>query len=112
VFGGHETTSESRGRRASGFSSSSSLNIDRVWSSGDFGYALVTYDNNSSSTFERVTIKCVALDSVVDKIAVNSRSFFAFEHGPIRPGFSDTVEIPVSLEGATMCSMRCRCSER
>ncbi|MDY6987948.1 MAG: hypothetical protein SWQ30_07805 [Thermodesulfobacteriota bacterium] len=112
VFWSDQTSSESRRAKASGYSSSSSLHTDRVWSSNDFGYALVTYTNNSSKTFESVTIKCVALDSAGNKLAVNSRSFLALEYGPIRPGFSDTIEIPVSLEGATMSSMRCRCLER
>ena len=89
-----------------------SLKIDRVWVDGDYGYALVTYINDTTSTFENaVTIKCIALDSKGNKININTRSFFAHEYGPIKPGFEGTLKVPVELHGASMKSMSCSCRE-
>lgn len=90
-----------------------SLNIDRVWVDGDYGYALVSYVNDSTSTFDKaVTIKCIALDPKGNKININRRSFFAYEYGPIKPGFEGTLKIPVELHGVSMKSMSCSCNER
>ena len=89
------------------------LKIDRVWTSGDYGYALVTYKNITSESFNSsVTIECTALDSRGNKININSRSFYAHEYGPIKPGFKGTLKIPVGLYGATMKSMECSCQQR
>lgn len=85
-----------------------SLKIDRVWADGDFGYALVSYTNDTKSTFKRaVTIKCTALDENSKKININTRSFFAHEYGPIKPGFEGTLKIPIDLHGIPMKSVSC-----
>ena len=90
-----------------------SLVIDRVWQSGDFGYALVTYTNKTNKTFaSAVTIKCIAFDSSGNRLGVNQRSFFAHDRGPIPPGFQDTVEVPINLHGSQMSSIECKCRER
>ena len=89
------------------------LEVDRVWNEGDFAYALVTYTNNTNKTYGTgVTIKCIAIGSNGKKINSNTRSFFAFEHGPIKPGFSDTLKVPVSLNGLSMKTVRCTALER
>lgn len=90
-----------------------SIKIDRVWISNSFGYALVSYLNDTKDTFSSVvTIKCVALDNQGKKININTRSFFVHDYGPIVPGFEGTLKIPVNLYGASMKSMSCSCYER
>jgi len=89
-----------------------SIKIDRVWEDGDFGYALVSYTNDTKSTFNRVvTIKCTALGKNDKKININTRSFFTHEYGPIKPGFEGTLKIPINLHGISMESMSCGCIE-
>lgn len=90
-----------------------SLEVDRVWQSEDFGYALVTYTNDTGKTFKNaVTIKCVAYDQGGKRVGVNTRSFFCFETGPIIPGFQDTLQIPIALHGATFHHVKCKAIER
>ncbi|MBC8378445.1 MAG: hypothetical protein H8E62_04650 [Planctomycetes bacterium] len=91
-------------------SSSGKLTIDRVW--GDPGatygaYALVTWKNTTSKTFQCVTIQAIALDSNKQKVGMNKRSFF--KHIP--PGFEGTLEIPIRLNGATFKSVSCKVIE-
>lgn len=89
------------------------ITIDRVWSDNGYGYALVTYKNNTNIAFKSVvTIKCTALDSDGNKININSRSFFSFEHGPINPGFEGTLKIPINLHGLKLNSISCGCLEQ
>ena len=95
-----------------GSANAGSLEIDRVWTEYDSGYALITYTNDTDATYKAVTIKCVALDSLNKKINSNKRSFYAHEYGPITPGFSDTLKIPVDLNGLDMESMNCNARER
>lgn len=87
-----------------------SLTVDRVWedAGADAGYALVSYHNNSGTTFRRVvTVRCDAFGPGDKKIGTNTRSFFVHEIGEIAPGFQGTKQIPVSLNGAAFSSMSC-----
>lgn len=54
-----------------------------------------------------VTIQAIALDSSGQKINENQRSFFAWERGPIGPGFKGTLKIPVEIGSAKFKSMEC-----
>jgi len=89
------------------------LTIDRVWSSNEgteyaIGYALITFKNTTEETFKnQVTIQCTAIGYNGKKINSNERSFFAFERGPIKPGFEGTLKVPVELYGRRMKSMSC-----
>lgn len=85
------------------------LKVDRVWEEDhDYAYALASYHNDGSATFRAgVTVRCDALGDGGRKINTNTRSFFAHEHGPITPGFTGTVKVPVQLNGATLKSMSC-----
>lgn len=95
------------------FNAAASVDIDRLWIKGDYGYVLVTYTNDTQKTFQKyATITCVASDRSKKKIGVNKRSFFAHQHGPIAPGFSGTVEIPIELNGIKMHSANCSVNER
>jgi len=89
------------------------IKVDRVWedTNADYGYALVTYINNTTLTFtSAVTIECTALDKNNNKIGINSRSFFVHDIGNIHPNFSGTKEVPVRLYGKTLTSMSCKIS--
>lgn len=91
-----------------------SVKIDRVWldSNIDFFYVLVTYTNDTEKTFNNaVTITCFALDSKGNKLNSNHRSFFVHEYGPIKPGFTGTLKIPIELHGASAKSASCNCRE-
>lgn len=93
--------------------SAGACEIDRVWVEHGYGIALVTYTNETSLTFERaVTIQCTALDHSGNKINISSNSFYASEHGPIRPGFTGTLKVYVKLNGAKMTDMKCNCQQR
>lgn len=84
------------------------INVDRVWQQGDWGMVLVTYTNRDNRSYETaVTIKCVAFDQKKNRVGVNERSLYAYLLGPIKPGFSDTVEIPIALNGAKFGSAQC-----
>ena len=87
---------------------SATLKIDRAWSENDFGYALVSYENDSKTTFKYyVTVQCTAFDSEGGKININKRSFFTHEYGPIFPGFKGTLKIPIQLDGGEMEEVSC-----
>jgi hypothetical protein len=89
-----------------------SITVDRVWSEYDTGNAIVRYTNDTGRTFSRlVTIQCVAVDRDSRYLGVNERSFFAYERGPIEPGFSGVVRVPVSLNGASLATMECEITE-
>ena len=79
------------------------LKIDRVWEGEyGYGYALVTFTNTSRTTFKSsVTIECVALD------AKGNNGFYAFERGPIGPGFTGTLRVSVKLNRVKLRSMTC-----
>jgi len=84
------------------------IQVDRIWQAGDYGMALVTYQNRDNKIYEvGVTIKCVALDKKKNRVGVNERSFYVHQYGPINPGFTDTVEIPIALNGAGFGSVKC-----
>lgn len=91
--------------------STGKLAIDRAWAEDVGGYrcsyALVTWENISTKTFDVVTIQAIALDSSGQKINENQRSFFAWERGPIGPGFKGTLKIPVEIGSAKFKSMEC-----
>jgi hypothetical protein len=77
-----------------------SFKIERFWEEtvGDYtcSYAIVTYKNTTQKTFdENVTIRATVYDSQKRVVDTNTRSFFAHEYGPIKPGFEGTVKIPV-----------------
>ncbi|MDP2791609.1 MAG: hypothetical protein Q8O15_07635 [Rectinemataceae bacterium] len=74
-----------------------SYRIERVWVEYDTTYALVSYRNTTEQTFKsKVSIKVFLYDKEKNMLDTNSRSFFAFERGPITPGFEDTVKVPVT----------------
>ena len=86
------------------------VKVDRVQKDKqiDTGRALVSYTNDSRTTFQScVSIQCEAFDNQDTKIGTNTRSFNAREVGAIAPGFTGSLEIPVQLNGATLGSMRC-----
>lgn len=82
-------------------STSGQVAIDRTYTSGDFAYVIVTYQNTSPSRFKCVTIQADIRDKNGHVIGTNQRSFFEHEYGPIAPGFKGTLEIPVQLHGAS-----------
>lgn len=89
-----------------------SIKIDRVWEDNGYAYVLVSYTNNSKITYKNyIKIKCTALDEDSKKININTRSFFSHDYGPIKPGFKDTVKVPINLNGFTMESVSCNCVE-
>jgi hypothetical protein len=80
--------------------SSGSFKIDRFWEEtvGDYTctYTIVTYRNTTDRTFtSAVTIQATIYDNNDKTIDMNERSFFFYEIGPIKPGFEDSVKIPI-----------------
>jgi len=91
--------------------STGKLTIDRAWAEDVGGYrcsyALVTWENTTTKTFDVVTIQAIAYDRSGQKINMNQRSFFARERGPIAPKSKGTLKIPVEIGGAKFKSMEC-----
>jgi hypothetical protein len=87
------------------------LTVDRAWAEEIGGYrcsyALVTWENTTSKTFNQITIQAIAYNSAGQKINANERSFFAMVDGPIAPGFKRTLKIPVELGGENFSRMEC-----
>lgn len=80
-----------------------SYRIDRFWEEtvGNYtcSYTIVSYKNTTAKTFEsQVTIRATIYDSQKNVIDTNTRSFFAHEYGPIKPGFEGTVKIPIECK--------------
>ena len=71
------------------------------WTSSGFFYVLASNQNTTNSTFQVVTIEAKLQGTDERLIGTNTRSFFSTQHGPIRPNFSGTVEIPIQLRGGT-----------
>jgi hypothetical protein len=89
------------------------INVDRIWQEGNYAYALVTFTNTGTRIYKRyVTIECVAYDADGSKLGANTGSFLCHEIGTIKPGFTDTLKIPIELNGGACqhikCSGRCR----
>ena len=86
------------------------LEVDRTWNQGSYGVALVTYTNGTGKTLKTgAFLKCVAFDKNKKKIGVQERIFLAKNYnGALKPGFSDSVEVPVHLHGMKMKSMKCK----
>jgi hypothetical protein len=74
--------------------------IERFWEEtvGQYtcSYTIVSYRNTTQRTFTKnVTIQATVYDSQKNVVDTGERSFFAFEVGPIGPGFEGTVKIPI-----------------
>ena len=82
--------------------------ITRVFEDGGRASAMVMYENTTKTTFKNVTIKCYDLNNKGDVVGVNTRSFFGHTVGPIYPGFSDSVKVPVDVHGASWSSVSCK----
>jgi hypothetical protein len=79
---------------------SGSFKIDRFWEEtvGQYtcSYTIVSYKNTTNKTFTaQVSIQATVYDAQKNVVDMNTRSFFAHEYGPIKPGFEGTVKIPV-----------------
>lgn len=80
--------------------------VDRFWKHEliDTAYALVTITNNTSKRVSRPLAKCTAIGPNGSRLGVNQRSVFA----GLNPGESESVEVPIDLNGATLVSMDCK----
>lgn len=77
-----------------------SITVQNTWSEHGTTYAVVQYKNESSKTFNSlVTIRCNTVAGDGSIINTNTRSFFNFEHGPIKPGFTGIVKVPINDAG-------------
>lgn len=79
---------------------SGSFKIERFWEEtvGDFTctYTIISYKNTTQRTFDKnVTFRASIYDAGKNMIDTNTRSFFAHEYGPIKPGFEGTIKIPI-----------------
>ena len=88
------------------------LTVQRVWEEGSpqgyhFSYALVSWENTTHKTFKQVTIQAIAYSPDGKMINESHRSFFAHERGPIMPGFTGTLKIPVDLNKSNFSNIKC-----
>lgn len=84
------------------------LKVDRVWSERDYGFALVTFTNDSDKTLKRVMVQCIALGKAGNKLNENTWMLFPNQDSPIKPGAKDTQKVIVPLAGGKMHSMSCQ----
>lgn len=91
----------------------SSIEVQNVWHEYGTTYILVKYTNETDRVFNNaVSIKCATIDRSRKIINTNERSFFAHEYGPIGPGFSNSVKIPVNdIEGKKVRNVNCTLNE-
>jgi hypothetical protein len=82
------------------------ITVARMWREYGDIRVLVSYRNDTRATFTSVTIQCTARDGSRE-VGTNSRSFSEFEHGPVTPGFTGTLEIPIDLHGADATTADC-----
>lgn len=76
------------------------VTIQNNWHENGTTYAVVEYRNTSNKTYSNaVTIRCNTISADGKTINTNTRSFFKHEYGPIAPGFSGTVKVPISDAG-------------
>jgi hypothetical protein len=75
----------------------------------EHGYlnVIVLYTNDTDDTYKAVRIKCTALNSNGKIINFNKRSFYDHEYGPIKPGFSDSLKIPIEVKDKVVDSASC-----
>lgn len=91
----------------------SEIRINNKWHKNSTTYLIVSYKNNTDETFKNaVTIKCNTLNKDGDIINTNSRSFFAFEHGEMKPGFNNSLKLHINdIEGGKIFDVRCSVNE-
>ena len=91
----------------------SEVTIENTWHEYSSTYVVVSYINKTNKTFNNaVTIKCAILDSKNNIINTNSRTFFNHEYGPIKPGFQNSLKIPISdVENQKVKDVACTCNE-
>jgi hypothetical protein len=91
--------------------------LDRFWVEDltvtRYVYALITYKNNTKRTFRSVvSIVAITYDEHGKKLNMASLSFFAHARGPIEPGFTGSLKIPIEVQsGDTVVRVECKVSE-
>ena len=93
-----------------------SFKIERFWEEtvGDYTctYTIVRYKNTTNKTFKnQVEIEATVYDAKDKVVNMNTRSFFAYEYGPIKPGFEGTVKIPLECKKGQGKSVSVRISK-
>jgi hypothetical protein len=84
------------------------VKIDRIWQDDDIAQALVTYKNETNRTYgDGITIKCIALGPNGEKLALGQSMFYSHVYGEIKPGFEDSLEVSIIMNGAKMHSIQC-----
>ncbi len=83
------------------------LKVERVWSEGQFTYAIVTWTNTTGNVLRNVTIQAIAKDKENNTIEFNQRSFFEHERGPLQPGFTGSLRIPINTGYSKCNSVSC-----
>ncbi len=87
------------------------IKVDRtsVSDNRENGIAQVTYTNTTGAGINgQVAITCEAFDKNGKQIGSSQAHFLAEESGVIAPGYTNSLEIPVELNGATFETMNCR----
>ena len=83
------------------------MTIESVYDDEDYLYAVVSYLNDTDETYRQVTVECKAVDKDNRTINSNKRSFSSYQLGPIGPGFTGTVKIPIHTYGLSAESASC-----
>ena len=84
-----------------------SYRVERMWEESRYTYVLVSYRNTTSRTFnDIVTITAFLYDANNCMLDMEDKSFYAFENGPMSPGFEGTLKFSFSLVGAKRVEIR------
>lgn len=84
-----------------------SYRVERMWEDGGYTYVLVSYRNTTSRTFnDTVTLTALLYDANGQMLDMEDEPFYAFENGPMSPGFEGTLKISFSFVGAKRVEVR------
>jgi hypothetical protein len=90
------------------------LTVERTWSGaeGELAYAAVVWENHSTVTLGmRLSVQCVAEDTLGDMVAENGATLVVRDVGPMRPGSRHELIVEVPLRGAAYDSIACRVTD-
>jgi len=86
---------------------SGSYRVERLWQEGSFTYALVSYRNTTSRTFnDSITITALFYDANNRMLDMEDQTLYALKNDPMAPGFESTVKIMSTCTGAKRVEVR------
>ena len=84
-----------------------SYRVERLWQEGSLTYALVSYRNTTSRTFnDSITITALFYDANNRMLDMEDQTLYALKNDPMSPGFESTVKISSTCTKAKRVEVR------